>query len=491
MSEVLQQAANGRAGYSPGRIGNVHQQWVLPALFWLTTATLVSVRQGMILTLVFPVFAILTGLWLFFRNPVQYVGFVLWLWFLSPEVRRLADWSIGAFSPINPIQASPLAVTMISIISLLRFYPMLAQRRGLSFGLILAGLVYALVIGIAANGFTAAIYDFASWVFPILVGFHIMIRPEQFPAIRETITKTFMWGMLVMGAYGLVQYFFMPPWDVMWMVGSKMRSQGDPVPLGVRVFSTMNSSGPFAMTMLASMVYVTGINHRVRWIAGAVGLFSFALSLVRAAWGGWVIALILQLISSSNRARLRIIAGAALLSVLFIPVLALGPVADRIQARLQTIANLNDDESYTARSDFYAAFAKTAFSNMTGEGLGATGLSTKLSSDDANSGKYATFDSGLMNIPFVLGWPGTLLYLSGFLWLFTRAFLASVRMRDDRFIAASISLAFAVFAMLVFVNTLTGISGLVLFVSVCSILSASHYEKLRRRSFLAGVGDEL
>ena len=462
--------------------------WLPPALLWLVTVMLIVAHQGTVLTLAFPVLSIAVGFWLYFKAPAKYVGYMWWLWFLSPEVRRLADWSKGAFTPTSLIQVAPLAVTMISGLSLIRFYPVLAQRRGLPVLLALAGLAYAFMIGVVSSGPLAALYDLANWVYPILIGFHIMAHSRQYPEFRETIINTFIWGMLLMGGYGLVQFFVMPQWDALWMLGSQMNSQGDPVPFGVRVFSTMNSSGPFALAMMGAMVYVMAANHRVRWVAGALGFLSFCLSLVRSTWGGWVIAMLIQLAKSNNKVRIRIVASAVLLVGLCVPLLAIGPVAERMQARLDTIVNLHDDQSYAARNEFYATFAKTAFTDVTGEGLGATGTSTKLSNDGGQLGQYGNFDSGVMNIPFVLGWPGTLLYMSGVIWLLVRALRASFKLRDDKFASASLSLALAIFAMLVFTNSLVGTGGLLLFMGVFSIISAAHWQKLnrRRQSFFPG-----
>jgi hypothetical protein len=474
MSTLLKAAGAARPSGSP-------QEWLPPVLLWVVTAALIVAHQGSVLTLAFPVLAIMTGLWLYFKSPARYIGFMWWLWFLSPEVRRLADWTRGGFTPTSLIQIAPLAVTMISGLSLLRYYPVLAQRRGLPVLLILLGLAYGFLIGVVASGPLAATYDLANWIYPILIGFHIMANTRQYPEYRDTIVNTFIWGMLAMGGYGLIQFFIMPQWDALWMIGSQMNSQGDPVPFGVRVFSTMNSSGPFAFAMMGAMVYVMAAQHRVRWIAGALGFLSFCLSLVRSTWGGWVIALLIQLVKSSNRVRVRIIASAILLAGLSVPLLAFGPVADRMQARLQTLTNLNDDTSYAARNEFYASFAKTAFTDVSGEGLGATGTSTKLSNDGGELGKYGNFDSGVMNIPFVLGWPGTLLYMSGILWLLARALRASFKLRDDKFASACLSLSIAIFAMLVFTNSLVGTGGLLLFMSVFSILSAAHHQKLVRR----------
>jgi hypothetical protein len=477
MSTIARAAASGAVR----RLKSDPMEWGPPALLWLVTALLIGAHQGTVLTLAFPVLATLTGLWLYFKSPARYVGFMWWLWFLSPEVRRLADWSKGAFTPTSLIQVAPLAVTMISGLSLIRHYPVLGQRRGLPVLLILAGLAYAFMVGVVSSGPLAATYDLANWLYPILIGFHIMANTRDYPAYRDTIINTFIWGMLVMGAYGIVQFAIMPPWDALWMLGSQMNSQGDPVPMGVRVFSTMNSSGPFAFAMMGAMVYVMAANHRVRWIAAALGFFAFGLSLVRSTWGGWVVALLIQLVKSNNRVRLRIVASGLLLAGLCVPLLAVGPVADRMQTRLNSIVNLKDDQSYAARNEFYATFAKTAFTDVSGEGMGATGTSTKLSNDGGQLGQYGNFDSGVMNIPFVLGWPGTLLYLSGILWLLVRAVLASFKMRDDKFVSASLSLGLAIFAMLLFTNSLVGTGGLLLFMSLFSILSATHWQKQQRR----------
>lgn len=468
-----------RAGL--GRFAGDPTHWAAQAALWGLTAVLIAAHQGTVLTYAFPCLSVAAGLWLYVRSPARYVGFMWWLWCLAPEVRRLADWTRGAYTPTSLIQIAPLAVTMIAALGLVRHYRVLAERRGLPVLLILLGLGYAYLVGVVSSGPLAATYDLANWMYPVLIGFHIIVHARDYPAYRETILAAFVEGMLVMGVYGIVQFFVMPQWDVLWMLGSQMNSQGDPVPYGVRVFSTMNSSGPFAFAMMGALVFVLAADGRLRWLAGAAGFVAFSLCLVRSTWGGWVIALAIQLAKSTNRVRLRLFASALVLAGLCVPLLTVGPVADRLGQRLQSISNLKDDRSYDDRSKFYASFAQTAFTDVAGEGLGATGTSTRLSSDGGELGKYGSFDSGVMNVPFVLGWPGTLLYLAGTLWLLGRAVRASFALRRDRFVSACLSLSLSVFAMLVFTNSLIGTGGLLLFMSISSILSAAHWRKLQRR----------
>jgi hypothetical protein len=460
-------------------------EWTAQAIVWGVTALLVLARQGTVLTYAFPLMATLAALWLYFKSPARYIGFMWWVWFLGPEVRRLADWSKGGFTQTSLIQVAPLVVTVICGLTLLRQYRVLAQRRGLPVLLMLLGIAYAYLIGVASSGPMAATYDLANWLYPVLIGFHIMVNAHEYPKYRKVMLDTFIWGLLVMGAYGVVQFFIMPPWDSMWMIGSQMASQGEPVPLGVRVFSTMNSSGPFALVAMAGMTFVMAGEQRIKWIAGGLGFVSFALSLVRSAWGGWIIAMFLQLLKASNRVRVRILVGAVVLIGLSVPLLTVGPVADRLGTRLQTMTNLSDDSSYAARNEFYASFMQTAFTDVTGEGFGATGTSTKLASANGDLGKYGSFDSGVMNVPFVLGWPGTLMYVSGLSLLLMRAIRASFSLRDDKFAQACLSLSCSMIGILVFANTFVSTGGSLLFMGLGSIIAARHHAKLvRRQAFL-------
>jgi hypothetical protein len=469
-----------RAGFL-GLFRSEPKVWAPQAALWAFTLLLVVAHQGSILTYAFPVLAILVGVWLYFKSPENYVAFVWWLWFLSPEVRRLADYGKGGFTPTSIVQIAPLIVTMISAITVVRHFRVLAERRGVPILLIFLGLVYAYLIGVMANGPLAATYDLTNWLYPVLIGFQIMVNAHDYPKYRQAILDTFIWGMLVMGGYGLAQFFLMPAWDAMWMIGSQMASQGDPVRLGVRVFSTMNSSGPFALAMMAALTFTMASTQAVRFLAGGVGFISFGLTMVRSTWGGWVIAMVLQLLKASNKVRVRIVIGAVVLVGLSVPLLTFGPIADKMGQRLSSITNLNDDNSYAARNAFYASFAETAFTDVSGEGFGATGSSTKLSSSNGDLGKYGSFDSGVMNVPFVLGWPGSLMYLAGLGLLLVRAFRASLSLRDDKYAQASLSVAFAILGMLVFTNTFVGTGGVLLFMGLCSVLAARHHAREQHR----------
>ena len=79
---------------------------------------------GKVVTLVFPIASLGVGFFLFGRYPILYLGYTWWLWFLTPFVRRLADFNGGYVEP-SPILLSPVLVTALCFITLFQQLPKL------------------------------------------------------------------------------------------------------------------------------------------------------------------------------------------------------------------------------------------------------------------------------------------------------------------------------------------------------------------------------
>ncbi|MFP3740240.1 hypothetical protein SB860_36005, partial [Burkholderia sp. SIMBA_019] len=60
----------------------------------------------------------------------------------------------------------------------------------------------------------------------------------------------------------------------------------------------------------------------------------------------------------------------------------------------------------------------------------------------------------------MMGWPGTLLYLTGLLWMIGRAMKRGLAMKSNRLLAAAVGTAIALVSMLVFSNTLNAFDGI-------------------------------
>lgn len=444
------------------------------ALLVLASAALLLMHQGRLVNYLYPFSSLLLAAWLFRRHPTLYLVFAWWIWFLTPEVRRLVDYQIG-WQTISPVMLTPFLVSGLAFLTVLVHAPKLRYRRLFPLALAFLGVGYGYLVGFAKVGAFAATYGLLSWATPIAFAFHLAVHWRQYPENQRAIYRAFAWGVLVMGTYGLLQFIHPPAWDRFWMVSVQMNTIGHPVPFGVRVFSTMNSPGPFAVEIMAGLILLFATSGALRLPAAIVGYTAFLLSLVRGAWGGWVVGMAYLLLRSRPKHLVRVAASGVAVLLLAYPLMSFEPIRQKIDQRFDSIQNLEQNQSYQARKAFYDQFADTAYTTIVGQGLGSTGMATKLE-NNGQLGQYAHFDSGLMNIPFVLGWPGALLYVIGSSWLLLRI-LRSHWTRLDPAAAAGAAVALGVFVQLPFVNVLTGESGMIFWAMAGLLLAGIRYSE--------------
>ena len=135
-------------------------------------------------------------------------------------------------------------------------------------------MLYGYFIGVVNSGLVAASYDLLLWAVPISFGLVIASDWRSFPMYRDAIFSVFLWGGAILGGYGIYQYFNLLPWDAYWMRNADISSVGFPFPLLVRVFSTMNSSTPFAAMIIPTLliVFVAGSSDSLPGRAGSASL---------------------------------------------------------------------------------------------------------------------------------------------------------------------------------------------------------------------------
>jgi hypothetical protein len=93
------------------------------------------------------------------------------------------------------------------------------------------------------------------------------------------------------------------------------------------------------------------------------------------------------------------------------------------------------------------------------------GVATKLSDPEARlSAETGVFDSGLLGVPFVLGWLGSAAYLGGIAILLRRAFTRPAG--DLRLAAAARAAIVCGVSQLLFFNALVGVSGVFFWLAV-------------------------
>jgi hypothetical protein len=268
--------------------------------------------------------------------------------------------------------------------------------------------------------------------------------------------RVFVWGALIVGVYGIVQFYVVPGWDAFWMENAPMGSIGAPEPFEVRVFSTLNSPGPLAVFLAAAVLFLTDSRHRLRLVAQIAGYVCLGLSMVRSAWLGCALGLLVIL--AVGRARAKTTALLAI-GVVVVGVLQIsGPVQMAIADRIDESREGRQDDSFLARKALYDDMVPTLFTNVVGQGLGASGVASRLS---PKGGGLENVDSGVIEFAYSLGLPGALLTFGalalGGLEL-TRAGL-----RRDVVSAGLVAASASILAQMPGGNTLTGIGGVTFF----------------------------
>jgi hypothetical protein len=362
--------------------------------------------------LAIPLLATLVALYLYWKRPVAYVGFTLWVWFLTPLVRRLVDWKLGWAVP-NYILLAPFFVASVSALTLL----IPSRRRSGNvmppFVFCAAGVLYGFIVGILLHSYAESVYGIFNWLSPILFGQHLALSSKDYPQLRRCIERNVAYGAGVMGVYGIYQFFTAPQWDVFWLKniteGQIDPSFGQPEPFGIRVWSTMNGPSVFAYVMMACLILLFVTKIRLRLPALAAGYVAILLSVVRAAWLAYILATVLLLRSERPSRILRIGASFFFLVVCMIPLVQNRNIAPVLGERFKSFSNLKQDESLRERSNMYQVILGIIRESPFGHGMVNDEIDRNL-----------VVDSGILILLLELGWLGTALYSVGILiFLFT------------------------------------------------------------------------
>jgi len=223
------------------------------------------------------------------------------------------------------------------------------------------------------------------------------------------------------------------------------------------VFSTLNAPGPFAVMMMAGLLLLFSERGVLRWLAAGPGYAAFLLSLVRSAWCGWMVGVFFLLVRTRGPRRLRLLAAGIVFLGALLPFIAVGPVAQIVNARFQTFGSLGTDVSLKARISVYEQVLPDSALNFLGEGLGSTGVASGLASSGVPQGGY---DSGIINIFITLGSVGAVFYAFGMAMLFASAFPR--RRPPGGFLVTVYSVAISVLAQLAFFSAHVGVTGMLL-----------------------------
>jgi len=434
--------------------------WMAILGFALLTLICVVIKAGFIVRIAFPAGATAVGLFLYLKYPLMYVSYTWWIWFISPFVRRLADWQSGWQEP-NPILITPFLVTFITFLTLFRSLPKAHREGGLAFIFPLIGITYALLIGVVQLSPKVVAIPFLNWVTPVLFGFHLFSHWREYPSYSKTLRSTFLWGVLLTGGYGVYQYVIAPEWDTSWLINTELTTSGDPEPYGMRVFSTMNSAGPFSIVMLAGLLLLFSTYSPLQFPATMGGYLSFLLTLVRSTWLGWGIGLLTLATSLKPKLQIRLMLTIVITVMCILPLTTMEQFSESINSRFETLTDLKNDQSFSDRSSNYEGNLNKALTEWIGKGLGGSG---------------EHIDSAVLDTLFSLGWFGTIFYAGGLLLLLIKLFLDSEG-GSDSFASAARGICLSIFVMLIFSSLMLGLSGAVFWGFLGIGSAANRYNK--------------
>lgn len=395
--------------------------------------------------------------WLSRRRPVAAIEMAMWLWLLGPQVRRVVDHGTSYHEPSIVLVAAPLASLVLAHrVRELRWHALRRPVRPLLIAATAVGVGYA--VGAIRIGVQPATGMLLLWGVPVLFGLQIVAVTEDTDELRTALERVFVWGTLLVGVYGIVQFYVVPAWDAYWMTNAPMSSIGSPEPFKVRVFSTLNSPGPAALYLSAAVLFLTSARHPLRIVAQAVGFACLALTVVRAAWLACLLGLVVVMIAGRPRARVTALTALALLAVAALQLSspALQVVSDRIDESREG----QSDDSFVARLGLHQELVPSLADDVVGRGLGASGAAARLGPDLTDG--FTDLDSGLLDFGLSLGLPIGLVCLGAL--TFGGLELARSGLRNDSLPVGIVAGAGAVMLQMVSGNTLVGVGGVMFFV---------------------------
>lgn len=432
----------------------------LIALFFIVSTLASFAKFGSILNYGVPLASTVIAIYLYIKTPPLYIAFVFWCWVLIPVIRRISD-NYSAFVNPSPMLLSPYLVSLVSIITLIKYVPKSAQYRGLPFVIAFFGISYGILVGFISRKPYVVLRESMDWIIPITIGYHFIVDWKQYPHYRQVIQRTFIWAVFLMGVYGIVQFLALPDWDRLWVIESDMvTATGSPDDSGgTRVWSTMQSGEPFSAFMAAALLVLMTSQSYFSLPASIPGYISFLLSLVRSGWLGWLGGFLLLASSLKVKFQIRLVVlfGALLLVVL--PISTSDIFGDKIVSRLDTLSNVKEDSSATGRQELFQESIGSALLNVGGDGIGG-----------------GTRDNVILATLFDLGWIGAFPYIGALIFLISKVFNGK-KSSNDVFIPTCRAVVLTALIRLPVNGSLLGLSGILLWGFLGLALAGESYQK--------------
>lgn len=390
------------------------------------------------------------------------VPYTVFLWVISPEIRRYVDWYEGVYHSMSLFSILPEVGTLLIVVTYFGRKLEMPRRVRKLIGLIAICFLYALAIGFLRYR-TSALVELSVSIFPLILIPYVFSQKLQSQNVDMWI-RSIVNAAVFVSAYGWYQFTTAPAWDAFWMNNAQMASIGSPIPLHIRVFSTLNSPGPTSMFLAVALMCALADR---KW-RGRLGILKalliascLAITLVRTAWIFVLLGILSWIFLSPGNHRWRMISVVCVCSAVAYYSVPHLPGFSTILQRSQTFTSLGTDHSMLARIGFSQTMLVQTFHQFFGHGLGATGTSTKSDNGGAVQSLTGNFDNGYLDILYTYG------IVVGVVFLISEWKLMSTCLgRSDKYARLVKSLVLPSLMALMSNNILGGVAGFFLWLII-------------------------
>jgi len=403
---------------------------VLVAPLALPYGLILSIGGGPV-RLAFPAYVLGCAALVLAWRKENYPAFVLAVFAFAPFLRRVADYRSG-FLLTNPILVAPYIALLPTLPSLLR--QVMGHGRGSvwPFQIMLACFVYAGFLTAFQSPSASNMFEATRWLLPLAFGTYFIGQSSEIDVVRRQVIRAILIILPILVFYGIYQYVVAPAWEVDWMlnIGSISRAFGNPEPFKIRVYSMMNS--PYSVALWAAMgIILLSGEGLLGLVEAGAALSLLALTLVRTAWGGLAIGLLVLFIRGAPSRKLLLVLGAGVFGIIGMALLESQLVPNDVTAlvisRFETLSRLDSDYSANDRESVYDTFFSQLSDSPSGKGFGVT-LSTASIAEKRNAG---ALDSGFLEVYLTFGVVVGTAYFVSLAAMIAEAFRASRQLRGQ------------------------------------------------------------
>jgi O-Antigen ligase len=383
--------------------------------FWLGAAALAGLSLSTHASIVipcFPVFCFFGGIVLLRLSAAYLTEFLVWLWILSPFLRRMVEFHAGGADGAL-ILTGPYIACCVPLCYLL---PHVRRRFGFRLGplaLAFGALVYGLAVGIAHYPPATVFKSFLLWFAPLTFSIFVCSNPDLFEDLYGGFRRSMIYGSLIASIYGIYQFFFLPKWDAMWMLNLGNDTFGDPEPMKVRVFGTMNSPQILALFLSVGILLSFHGKSKLRLFVAPLAIFAMSFTMARTAWVSLGTGFFYLFVKARPKFKLQILALTIASATVLVAALNNSQVANAFSKRFSSLSNVQQDDSFVSRVDGHKALLVGMLNYPFGLGLGSQTTTIGPEAEEAKVSQNGAYilesDSSFAAVALSLGGAGLLM----------------------------------------------------------------------------------